>query len=455
MGMSLNGRLKEQFAQIPLALVDPSPYQRRRYFDEESLRQLGRSIKEDGLLQAVVCRRKGERYELIAGERRVRGARLEGIETLPARIVEFSDRQARKMCLLENVHRSDLAPVEEVPAIAEWVDACLLEVEGYEEFGADPSTRVKALLGKMETDRREETDKVPHKFMGAVKAAFAALNRPVNWRSFYNNDLPLIVSLDADVAEVCIKERLNKSQSKAMQKLKDGDRRKFEEVQETGQLDLGFKGKVEIQEVSAMQIDEVARQGALSLAPLLAAEAAGPLPTGRYSVAYADPAWFYNDQRTGGVRSGAAAAHYPPLPTEDICNLKDSKGRPVHDVMMPDAALFLWATAPCLRDAVQVINAWGFEYKAQFVWNKVRGYNGHYNDVCHEHLLIAIRGSFPPRCDHLRSSIVTVEKTKHSRKPDVFYEIIEELYPLADHPTHVEIFARSKRPGWAFWGNEV
>lgn len=191
---------------------------------------------------------------------------------------------------------------------------------------------------------------------------------------------------------------------------------------------------------------------------LVAREEAGSFPQGIYSVLYADPPWEYSDQRTGGSSSGAASALYPTMPTDAICALADADGQHILDRASPTAALFLWATAPCLPDALRVVQAWGFDYKAQFVWDKVRGFNGHYNDVRHELLLIALRGSFQPRCESLRGSIVTFEKTRHSRKPDVFYEIIEEMYPVSDPPTHLEIFARKKgtsRPGWALWGNEA
>lgn len=173
---------------------------------------------------------------------------------------------------------------------------------------------------------------------------------------------------------------------------------------------------------------------------------------GAYSVILADPPWEYGDQRLGTVAGGGAVAHYPSMSEEQICELKDAAGKPIKDLCEENAALFLWATAPCLPEAMEVIPAWGFNYKAQFIWDKVRGFNGHYNDVQHELLLIATRGSFVPNITSLPKSIVCVEKDKHSRKPDVFYEIIESLYPNAKR---LELFARRKREGWESWGNEV
>ncbi len=180
-----------------------------------------------------------------------------------------------------------------------------------------------------------------------------------------------------------------------------------------------------------------------------------PLPAGQYRVLCADPPWKYNDQRTAsegsGSETGAAVAEYDLLDTDVICALHNG-GRAVQDLAARDSALFLWVTAPMLPDGLRVMAAWGFKYRAQFVWNKVRGYNGHYNNVVHELLLIGTRGSAEPASAPLVDGIVTIEKTAHSRKPDRFYEIIESMYP--DGP-YIELFARNTRKGWDSWGNQA
>jgi N6-adenosine-specific RNA methylase IME4 len=175
---------------------------------------------------------------------------------------------------------------------------------------------------------------------------------------------------------------------------------------------------------------------------------APPLPDGVYRVIYADPPWEYGDKRTNDAQSGSAESQYPTMPIDAICGL------PIRDMAATDSVLFLWATAPLLTEAVHVIEAWGFTYKAQFVWDKVKGFNGHYNDVRHELLLVATRGSCVPSVEALDPSVIAEKRTKHSRKPDRFYELIERLYPLGD-ATHVELFARRSRDGWKSWGNQV
>jgi N6-adenosine-specific RNA methylase IME4 len=117
-----------------------------------------------------------------------------------------------------------------------------------------------------------------------------------------------------------------------------------------------------------------------------------------------------------------------------------------------DAVLFLWVTSPMLMEVNAVIEAWGFKYKASFVWDKIKHVMGHYNSVRHELLLICIRGSCQPDVRKLFDSVVSIERTEHSRKPEAFYEIIETLYPLGER---IELFSRRPRRGWSSWGYEA
>jgi ParB family chromosome partitioning protein len=104
--------------QVPLAQIDPSPYQPRRTFDEQALRELAESIARHGLQQPIVVRRAGARFQLIAGERRWRAARLAGLTEIPATVTEMSDQQAQEFALVENIVRSDLSTYDEAMACA-------------------------------------------------------------------------------------------------------------------------------------------------------------------------------------------------------------------------------------------------------------------------------------------------------------------------------------------------
>lgn len=167
-------------------------------------------------------------------------------------------------------------------------------------------------------------------------------------------------------------------------------------------------------------------------------------PSGRYRVIYADPPWSYGN--TQPDYHPEQRDHYPVMSLSEICEM------PVRDWVMDDAVLFLWVTSPILEDAFKVVAAWGFKYKASFVWDKVLHNMGHYNSVRHELLLVCTRGSCQPDVRRLFDSVVVEERTVHSRKPVQFYEMIETLYTTGPY---LELFARSSRDGWHAFGNEV
>ena len=104
------------FEQLPLDRIDPNPRQPREAFDEEPLQDLTASIEAVGVLQPIVVRPNGERYQIVMGERRVRAARTAGLERIPAIVRTTEDDQLLRDALLENVHREDLNPLEEAAA---------------------------------------------------------------------------------------------------------------------------------------------------------------------------------------------------------------------------------------------------------------------------------------------------------------------------------------------------
>ena len=107
------------FEQLPLGRIDRNPRQPREAFDEESLQDLTTSIEAVGVLQPIVVRPSGDRYQIVMGERRVRAARAAGLERIPAIVRTTEDDQLLRDALLENVHREDLNPLEEAAAYKE------------------------------------------------------------------------------------------------------------------------------------------------------------------------------------------------------------------------------------------------------------------------------------------------------------------------------------------------
>ena len=170
------------------------------------------------------------------------------------------------------------------------------------------------------------------------------------------------------------------------------------------------------------------------------------LPDAKYRVLYADPPWSYHDKAdTGAVQAGGAEQHYPSMTLDALCALD------IQSISADDAVLFLWVTSPLLGDCWPVVEAWGFRYKASFVWDKVKHNMGHYNSVRHEFLLICTRGSCTPDVGDLFDSVQSIERTTHSTKPDEFRTIIDTLYP---HGKRIELFARRTAEGWDTYGND-
>ena len=177
-----------------------------------------------------------------------------------------------------------------------------------------------------------------------------------------------------------------------------------------------------------------------------------PLPEGKWDVFLADPPWRYYgedhiglEQHSKEEQETVLETHYPTMEAEDIAKL------PIKEIVADNAVLFLWTTSPKLFEAKQVIDGWGFEYKTSMVWDKVKHNVGYYVSVRHEFLLICTKGSKLPDSHKLIDSVQTIERTKHSEKPERFYEIIEEMY----QGKKIELFARVKREGWDTWGLEA
>jgi N6-adenosine-specific RNA methylase IME4 len=178
-----------------------------------------------------------------------------------------------------------------------------------------------------------------------------------------------------------------------------------------------------------------------------------------YDVVLTDPPWSYTGQQD---KQGAAAKHYPTMTDAELAAFT----LPV-DMLAPKGVLFMWATAPRLDAAMLLLDAWGLTYRGTaFVWVKTRksdplvpiGAQGVRPSIVKptcEFVLAASRvrkGRPLPVADESISQVVLAPKGAHSAKPDAVQERIEALYPNA---SRIEFFARTRRPGWEAWGNEI
>jgi len=130
---------------------------------------------------------------------------------------------------------------------------------------------------------------------------------------------------------------------------------------------------------------------------------------------------------------------------EDICKI---------DVPSDDnAVLYMWATAPKLKEGLQVIEAWGFEYKTHAIWDKEQMGMGYWFRGQHELLMVGVKGKFsPPKASLRTSSVIRGNRHKHSSKPNKIRDYLALCYPDF---AKLEMFARTKTEDWDVFGNEV
>lgn len=162
--------------------------------------------------------------------------------------------------------------------------------------------------------------------------------------------------------------------------------------------------------------------------------------TKKYKTILADPPWSRNQGSTRG-----AASHYPVMQLEQI------KAMPVADLAEDNSHLYIWCPNGLLKDALEVIGAWGFTYRSMMVWIKPRLGLGVYIRNAHETLLFATRGKCPINFRAQPSWLFAPFQPPHSHKPEEQFAVIERL----SGGPYLELFARRYQPGWDSWGNEI
>lgn len=206
-------------ATVPLVKIDLPARQPRRYFSPEAMQSLITSIKQDGILQPLLVRPFGDKYELVAGERRYRAAQAIGLEYVPVTIRELTDSQAKLLALTENLQREDLNPVEETEGILELLSLKL----------AINSDEVISLLNRLDHLARGnvkgESEESAHNVMGKkeIEETFSQLG--LTWQSFLKNRLPLL-NLPNELLEALRSGQIEYTKAKMIATLKNQQQRK-------------------------------------------------------------------------------------------------------------------------------------------------------------------------------------------------------------------------------------
>ena len=173
---------------------------------------------------------------------------------------------------------------------------------------------------------------------------------------------------------------------------------------------------------------------------------------GQYSTILADPPWQFQNRTGKMAPEHRRLLRYPTMEFKEIVSL------PVPRLAAARSHLYLWVPNALLQEGLMVMEAWGFTYKSNLVWYKVRkdggpdgrGVGFYFRNVT-EMILFGVRGSMRTlQPGRTQVNVLSTRKREHSRKPDEIYDVIESCSP----GPYLEVFARFKRPGWKQWGNE-
>ncbi|HZO95155.1 MAG TPA: MT-A70 family methyltransferase [Candidatus Baltobacteraceae bacterium] len=173
----------------------------------------------------------------------------------------------------------------------------------------------------------------------------------------------------------------------------------------------------------------------------------------RYATILADPPWRFSN------RTGKMAPEHQRLRRYPTMTLDEIKELPIPQIAERDSHLYLWVPNALVADGLAVMERWGFTYKTNIVWFKVRkdggpdgrGVGFYFRNVT-ELVLFGVRGNMRTLQPGRRQvNVLATRKRRHSQKPDELYDVIEDCSP----GPYLELFARYRRPRWAQWGNEV
>jgi ParB family transcriptional regulator, chromosome partitioning protein len=160
-----------QSKELLIDEISPNRFQPRKYFDDDKLEELVKSISENGILQPVVVQKSVNGYELVVGERRWRASKKAGLKKIPAVIREVSDAQALELAIIENIHRQDLNPIEEAEAYANLADNFALTQEMIAKKVGKSRTAVANILRLLKLPRSIKEDMISGKLsMGHARA---------------------------------------------------------------------------------------------------------------------------------------------------------------------------------------------------------------------------------------------------------------------------------------------
>jgi N6-adenosine-specific RNA methylase IME4 len=390
------------------------PPDRLRKLRPEKVDELADSIRERGQIEPIVLRRLEDgRLVLLAGRQRLEARKKLNEQNINAIVIDgLDDDEAKLIEIDENLIRADLSPAEQAIHLAER-KRLYEKAHPKTKHGGDRksgSSSQNENLKSFAADTAEKTGKGRSTIAREVaRAKIAGLEGAIGTDLDAGDQLDALAKLPGPVQRDLI------ARAKAGEKV---------------------DAKVEVMKARRCQREQELAEGTKA--------ASESLGKSLYGVLYVDCPWPHSNTPFGDP-ARQAEQHYPVMTLADIKTL----AVPAAD----NCVLFLWATVPMMPEAIEVMRAWGFQYKSALFWIKDRNGIGYWVRNRVEILLIGTRGNVPtPAPGEQPPQVIEAPRGRHSEKPAAFAEVIEKLYPST---AKLEMFARQARPDWDVWGNEV
>ena len=397
--------------------IDPEFRSLCRPLDAKEREELERSILDDGVRDAIVL----WRGMIIDGHNRYEIACK---HNLPFRVVELDlpDRESVRVWMLRNqLGRRNLSELDRIEIalalekhLAEQAKQRMLAGKGADGSGGRGKRKAsEPALAEKTGSTRDTIAEIAGVSHGTVDHAKKVLKKGVaELREAVRNGR-VAISTAADIASL--------PKAKQEQIVKQDEKKILAAAKKIREKRAQERRKQRVDKIKTIAVSD-----------------------GQYPVIYADPPWQCEDRVS---TSGDAETRYPTMDTDEV------KALPVGKLATNDAVLLLWCPAAKFADAIEVIRAWGFDYRTNIVWDKGCVGPGDYCRSKHEHLCVAVRGhAMVPPVEGRPDSLIRAPRGEHWEKPAVFYEIIERMFPKMPR---IELFARKRRDGWAAWGDQL
>lgn len=445
--------MEESPVLIPVTELHAHPKNPRVSLREDVVQSIVASLGDSfDPAHSLIVRKTEEGYEVLAGHHRLEASKRKGIESVPCWVKDLSDEDAYMLLVTSN-SQGELTPLE--------IGLHALHCEQLGKGGRGKKGGLSAYaerVGKGESYIRQVKQAAEVTVKSAVNcevlhdktqhlSAIHAMPEPC-WPECVGVVLSELLSAkdtaervkaakDARTARRAFALFAEITSQRELDRIDQVATLVFDSLDGTPMQEEWVRWReetdpIDIKEVQAKRIEFEDRLAELNDTP----------PPEKPNLVLADPPWRYDFAETDNRQ---IENQYPSATVEEIISHCPSTES--------DCVLFLWATVAKLREALEVMEGWGFEYKTSAVWDKEKIGMGYWFRGQHELLLVGTKGSFsPPEQEQRVSSVFRESRGKHSKKPECVYAWLESAFPGAKK---LEMYCRSPRPGWATFGNEA